>query len=73
MARTRFVTSNVMYGVKVANACNRRYSKVKESIAKRVIVPAAKPSYYTKCWGKLIPITPMEAARLRPTGNVIIR
>lgn len=72
MARTRIITS-AMYGVKVANACNRRYSKVKESVAKRVIVPAVKPSYYTKCWGKLIPITPMEAAMLRPTGNVMIR
>lgn len=73
MARTRFITSNVTYGVRIANVCNHTYSVVKESIAKRVIVPAVKPSYYTKCRGKLIPITPVQAAMLRPTGNVIIR
>lgn len=74
MARTRFITpANILHGVRVATATLSNYNRVEEYAAKTVIVPAAKPSYYTKCWGKLIPITPMQAAMLRPTGNVMIR
>ena len=74
MARKRFIApSCVLHGVHVASANLRRYTKISASEEKTVIVPHAKPSYYTRCWGKLIQITEMQAAILRPTGNVIIR
>ena len=74
MARKRFIASScVVHGVHVASATLRRYTKVSTNKQQTVIVPHAKPSYYTRCWGKLIQITEMQAAILRPTGNVIIR
>lgn len=74
MARKRFIVSScVVYGVHVASASLRRYTKISTNEQKQVIVPHVKPSYYTRCWGKLIQITEMQAAILRPTGSVIIR
>ena len=75
MARKRFITSaSVLYGVCVAQVNGSIFTKVDTSVQqKSVIVPVTRPSYYTRCWGKLIPITETQAAILRPTGNVIIR
>ncbi len=74
MARKRFIASScVMHGVHVASATLHRYTKISVSEEKTVIVPQVKPRYYTRCWGKLIQITEIQAAILRRTGNVIIR
>lgn len=74
MARKRLIASScVVHGVHVASATLYKYKKISTNEEKKVIVPHIKPSYYTRCLGKLIQITEMQAAILRPTGNVIIR
>lgn len=67
------MSANVLHGVCVAHVDNERMTKVDTNVQKKIIVPFTRPSYYTKCWGKLIQITEIQAAILRPTGNVIIR
>jgi len=71
MARERFklsccASSRGGYVAKAHIAYIKR-TRPSEQALKRIL----KPRYYVKCFGRLIQITDMEAARLRPTMSVI--
>jgi hypothetical protein len=70
---TQTHSSNVDFAREGITNYPETYSLILTNKEQTVIVPHVKPSYYTRCWGKLIQITEMQAAILRPTGNVIIR
>ena len=72
MARERFklsciASSRGSYVAKAHESYVRR-TKPSEQTIKRIL----KPKYYVKCFGRLIQITDMEAAMLRPTMSVIV-
>lgn len=75
MARERFKLSCVASsrGSYVSRAHVRYYSD-KQSHEQRmnILAKMLKPRYYVKCFGKLVQITDMEAAMLRPTMSVIV-
>lgn len=72
MARERFklsccASSRGSYVAK-AHIDYIKRTRPSEQVIKRIL----KPKYYIKCFGRLIQITDMEAAMLRPTMSVIV-
>jgi hypothetical protein len=72
MARERFklsciASSRGSYVAKAHESYVKR-TRPSEQTVKRIL----KPKYYVKCFGRLIQITDMEAAMLRPTMSVIV-
>lgn len=74
MARQRFslLACGSSRGGYVARAHEKFMSEHHET-NKAVIKRITAPRYFVKCWGKLLQLTEVEAARLKPTGAVIVK
>lgn len=74
MARQRFSLNacGSSRGGYVARA-HKLYMAQRHEQTKLVIKQIMAPRYFVRCWGKLFQITEIEAARLKPTGAVVVK
>lgn len=75
MARQRFslAACGSSRGGYVARAHEKYISEHHKRVEGVVLQRIVKPKYYTRCWGRLFPITEVQAAMLKPTKLVIVR